>query len=54
MAYASVNPAIAVLLGWAILREPITPPILGGMGLILLGVWGVFREKYRRSSQATP
>ena len=48
--YAYVNPAIAVLLGWLILKEPITPPILGGMALILLGVWGVFREKYRRAS----
>jgi drug/metabolite transporter (DMT)-like permease len=38
---------IAVILGWMILREPITPPILGGMALILLGVWGVFHEKYR-------
>ncbi len=46
MTFAYVNPAIAVLLGWAILREPITPPILGGMTLILLGVWGIFREKY--------
>ena len=44
--YAYVNPAIAVILGWLVLREPITPPILGGMALILLGVWGVFREKY--------
>lgn len=48
MTYAYVNPAIAVILGWMILREPITPPLLGGMALILLGVWGVFHEKYRR------
>jgi len=47
MTYAYVNPAIAVILGWLLLREPITPPILGGMALILLGVWGVFHERYR-------
>ena len=52
MTYAYVNPAIAVILGWLILREPITPPILGGMALILVGVWGVFREKYGRPSRA--
>ncbi len=49
MTYAYVNPAIAVILGWLILKEPMTPPILGGMALVLLGVWGVFREKYRRA-----
>ncbi|MFC2099605.1 EamA family transporter [Candidatus Bipolaricaulota bacterium] len=46
MTYAYVNPAIAVVLGWILLHEPITPPILGGMALILGGVYGVFREKY--------
>jgi len=51
MTYAYVNPAIAVILGWLILREPITPPILGGMALVLLGVWGVFHEKYGRSGE---
>ena len=45
MTYAYVNPAIAVILGWLVLREPITPVILGGMALILAGVYGVFREK---------
>jgi len=46
MTFAYVNPVIAVILGSLVLREPLTPPILGGMALILLGVWGVFREKY--------
>jgi drug/metabolite transporter (DMT)-like permease len=49
--HAYVNPVIAVALGWLILREPITPAILGGTALILLGVWGVFRE--RRTPAAT-
>lgn len=47
MTYAYVNPVIAVILGALLLKEPITPPIVGGMGLILIGVWGVFREGAR-------
>ena len=46
MTYAYVNPVIAVILGWLILREPVTPWSLGGMALVLLGVSGVFRERY--------
>jgi drug/metabolite transporter (DMT)-like permease len=48
MTYAYVNPAIAVLLGWLILDEPITGYTLAGMALILAGVYGVFRDKTRR------
>ena len=51
MTYAYVNPVIAVILGWILLREPITPPILGGMALILIGVWGVFRERFGRRTR---
>lgn len=57
MTYAYVNPVIAVILGWILLREPITPPILGGMALILIGVWGIFRERFggrASSGSATP
>jgi len=46
MTYAYVNPAIAVILGWLVLREPITLPVIGGMALILAGVYGVFRTKH--------
>jgi drug/metabolite transporter (DMT)-like permease len=46
MTYTYVNPVIALLLGWAILGEQITWWMIGGMGLVLLGVWGVFRERY--------
>ena len=46
MTFAYVNPLIAVVLGRLVLQEPLTPPILGGMVLILVGVWGVFHEKY--------
>ncbi|MEN8240713.1 MAG: EamA family transporter [Chloroflexota bacterium] len=46
MTYTYVNPVIALLLGWAILGEQITWPMIGGMALVLVGVWGVFRERY--------
>ncbi|MBA4421217.1 MAG: EamA family transporter [Anaerolinea sp.] len=49
MTYAYVNPVIAVLLGWLILGEKITPWTLGGMALILVGVAGVFRARYRQA-----
>ena len=45
MTYAYVNPAIAVLLGWLILGEPITGYTLAGMALIIAGVYGVFDAK---------
>jgi drug/metabolite transporter (DMT)-like permease len=48
MTYAYVNPAIAVLLGWLILDEPITGYTLAGMALIIAGVYGVFRDKTTR------
>ena len=47
MTYAYVNPIVAVVLGWFVLREAITPWMLGGMALVLLGVAGVFRDRYR-------
>jgi len=48
MTYAYVNPVIAVLLGWAMLGETVNGTILVGMGMILVGVWGVFHDRYRR------
>jgi drug/metabolite transporter (DMT)-like permease len=36
--YAYVNPIVAVLLGWAILHEPVTMRMLIAAGVILLGV----------------
>ncbi len=41
--YAYVNPVIAVLLGWLILREPITIWTVAGGILVLIGVTGIFR-----------
>lgn len=50
MTYAYVNPVIAVILGWLILREPITGWTLGGAALVLVGVAGVFRTRYSETS----
>jgi len=36
--YAYINPVIAVLLGWLVLNEPVTPSILLSMVVILSGV----------------
>lgn len=49
MTYAYVNPVIAVLLGWVLLSEPITGYTLVGMVLIVGGVYGVFRDKGKRT-----
>jgi drug/metabolite transporter (DMT)-like permease len=44
--YAYVNPVIAVLLGWLILREPVTPRTFVAMALILGAVvWIQFSHK---------
>jgi drug/metabolite transporter (DMT)-like permease len=47
MTFAYVNPVIAVLLGAVILGERISPVAVGGMALILLGVWGVLGGRGR-------
>jgi drug/metabolite transporter (DMT)-like permease len=47
MTYAYVNPVIAVLLGWLILGEAVTVYVVAGSVLVLLGVYGVFRERYQ-------
>lgn len=36
--YAYVNPVVAVLLGWAVLSEPVTAVVLGGGALVVVGV----------------
>lgn len=47
MTYAYVNPVLAVALGWVVLGEEITGWTVAGSALVLLGVAGVFRERYR-------
>ncbi len=49
MTYAYVNPVVAVILGWMMLREGVSLVMVAGMALTLIGVWGVFRERYRKS-----
>ncbi len=47
--YAYVNPVIAVLLGWLILRELVTPwTIFGGL-FVLVGVTGIFRVNNKKA-----
>ena len=43
--YAFVNPVVAVLLGFIILGEPITPWTFAGATLVIIGVLGVFKEQ---------
>jgi drug/metabolite transporter (DMT)-like permease len=45
MTYAYVNPVIAVFLGWLVLGERITLYTVLGMGLILIGIFGVFWKR---------
>lgn len=50
MTHAYVNPVIAVILGALILDERITPWTVGGAALVLVGVAGVFRDRYKAHS----
>jgi len=43
--YAYVNPVIAVILGAALLDEPITIWNVSGAALVLLAVAGAFRDR---------
>lgn len=45
MTYAYVNPLLALLLGRLLLAEPITVRNLLGAGLVILGVFAIFRVK---------
>ncbi|MFP5335878.1 MAG: EamA family transporter [Actinomycetes bacterium] len=51
--YAYVNPVVAVVLGWALLAEPVTAAVVLGGGLAVLGVLLVVRtERGGRRRQA--
>ena len=45
--YAYVNPVGAAFLGWWLLHEPITRWTVLGAALVILGVAGVFHERFR-------
>ena len=46
MTYPYVNPVIAVVLGWLVLREVVTGWTLAGAVLVIAGVFGVFRNRH--------
>jgi drug/metabolite transporter (DMT)-like permease len=45
--YAYVNPVVAVLLGWAVLSEDLTPSILVGSAIVVASVAFVIRRESR-------
>jgi drug/metabolite transporter (DMT)-like permease len=47
MTYAFVNPVLAVFLGWLILGETITLWTIAGAALVVLSVFGVFKEQVK-------
>ena len=47
--YAYVNPAVAVVVGWMILSEPLTRRMIAAMAVILAGVAIVQSERLRRA-----
>lgn len=47
--YTYINPVVAIVLGWLILHEPLTPLAAVGMGITILGVWLVNEGMRRRS-----
>lgn len=46
--YAYVNPVVAVFLGWLILSEPVTPPMLAAMTIILFSVLLISGVSFKR------
>jgi drug/metabolite transporter (DMT)-like permease len=53
--YAYVNPVVAVFLGWLILAEPITVPILVGGAIVVAAVAVVVAaERPRRKARSAP
>ena len=52
--YAYVNPVVAVILGWAILAEPITAVVIGGGTLVVIGVALVVSAERPRQPKPEP
>ena len=50
MTYAYVNPVLALFLGRLLLGEPITARTIVGAGLVIIGVFAVFRVKLRNEA----
>ncbi|MHB1654670.1 MAG: EamA family transporter [Desulfitobacteriaceae bacterium] len=51
--YAYINPVVALILGALILGEPVTPSLVGGASIILIGVLIVHFAKNTASRQAS-
>jgi drug/metabolite transporter (DMT)-like permease len=51
--YAYVNPVVAVFLGWLVLGEPVTVPVLVGGGIVVAAVALVIRAERPRRRPAT-
>jgi drug/metabolite transporter (DMT)-like permease len=49
--HAYVNPVVAVLLGWVLLSEPITWPVIVGGGVVLVAVGLVMAERGREPDE---
>jgi drug/metabolite transporter (DMT)-like permease len=43
--YTYINPVVAILLGWLLLGESLTPMIVAGMAVTIAGVWLVNRSE---------
>ena len=52
--YAYVNPAVAVLLGWLVADEALTPALVGGLAVILAGVALVRASAVRPARKELP
>lgn len=52
--YAYVNPVVAILLGWLILREEVTPVIILGASIIVVAVATVIRIESRTVASPEP
>lgn len=46
MTYGYVNPVVAVVLGHLVLAEPVPMASVAGAALVLIGVYGVFRDRH--------
>ncbi|GAB4496336.1 MAG: drug/metabolite exporter YedA [Saprospiraceae bacterium] len=42
--YTYINPVVAILLGWLLLGESLTPMVVAGMAVTIVGVWLVNRS----------
>lgn len=51
MTYAYVNPVLALFLGAWLLAEPITSWTLAGAAMVIVSVFGIFRDRFRHEQK---